>query len=90
MSGIYEITDTAFVPKYPVGSDDHFYIDENTIIDADTRTITQVNKNSLYCEDWSTTCYQVDSVGGVHLIYRISHHLNQTEDSIICDSIFYN
>ena len=90
MSGIYEITDTAFVPKCPVGSDDHFYIDENTIIDSDTKTITEVNKNSLYYEDWSTFCFQADYLGELYLIYSTSHHLNKTEDSIICDSIFYN
>lgn len=77
MAEIYEITDTAFVPKYPVGSDDHFYIDENTIIDSDTKTFTEVNKNSLYCEDWTTSCYQADSVGELHLIYSTSHHLTK-------------
>ena len=88
MSGIYEITDTAFVPKCPVGSDDHFYIDENTIIDSDTKTITEVNKNSLYCEDWSTSCYQADSVGELHLKFSTSYHLNPVKASVICDTIF--
>lgn len=90
MSEIYEITDTALILKYPVGSDERFAIDENTIIDADTRTITQVNKNSLYCEDWSTTYYQADNLGELHLIYSISYHFDQEKDSIICDSLFYN
>lgn len=88
MSGIYEITDTAFVPKCPVGSDDHFYIDENTIIDSDTKTITEVNKNSLYCEDWSTSCYQADSVGELHLKFSTSYHLNPVKASVTCDTIF--
>jgi len=89
MAEIYEMTDTAFVPKYLVGSDDHFYIDENTIIDTDDKTITEVNKNSLHCEDWSTFCYQADSVGELRLKYSTSYHHNPAKNSVICDTIFY-
>ncbi len=85
MAEIYEITDTAFVPKYIVD----FYIDENTIIDSGNKTITEVYKNSLYCEDWSTFCFQADSVGELHLIYSTSYHHNSVKDTVICDTIFY-
>lgn len=85
MAEIYEITDTAFVPKYIVD----FYIDENTIIDSGNKTITEVNKNSLHCEDWTTFCYQADSVGELRLKYSTSYHHNPAKDSVICDTIFY-
>ena len=89
MAEIYEITDTALVLKYPIGSDERFFIDENTIIDTDDKTITEVIKNSLYCEDWSTFCYQADSVGELRLKYSTSYHHNPAKDSVICDTIFY-
>ena len=89
MAEIYEITDTALVLKYPIGSDERFFIDENTIIDTDDKTITEVNKNSLYCEDWSTFCYQADSVGELRLKYTTSYHHNPTKNSVICDTIYY-
>ena len=87
MSEPYKITDTALVPTTPIGDHSVFSFDENTTINPDNKTITNVLYSGM-CE-WGTYCYQFNEDGNLYLLYNVDSHLNQTKDSIISDTTFY-
>lgn len=87
MSEPYEITDTALVPIAPIGDNFVFSFDENTTIDPDNKTITNILYSSM-CE-WGTYCYKFDEKGDLYLLYDVDGYLNMAKDSIISDTTFY-
>ncbi len=87
MSEPYEITDTALVSITPIGDNFVFSFDENTTIDPDNKTITNILYSSM-CE-WGTYCYKFDEKGDLYLLYDVDSYLNMAKDSIISDTTFY-
>lgn len=86
MSEPYEITDSALLPITPIGGSSVFSFDENTTIDPDNKTITNILYSGM-CE-WGTYCYQYDEKGDLFPLYSIDSHLSLTQDSIISDTTF--
>ncbi len=83
----YKIKDTALVPITPIGDSSVFGFDENTTIDPDNKTITNILYSGM-CE-WGTYCFQYDENGDLYLLYDVDNYLNQVNDSIISDTTFH-
>ena len=87
MSEPYKITDTALVLITPIGDTSVFGFDENTTINPDNKTITNILYSGM-CE-WGTYCYQYDEKGDLYPLYSVDSYLNLTQDSIISGTTFY-
>lgn len=78
---------TSLVPITPIGDSSVFGFDENTTINPDNKTITNILYSGI-CE-WGTYCYHFDENGDLYLLYDVDNYLNQAKDSIISDTTFY-